>query len=262
MRRVQLKAGGDGFTVKGLVQGRKANCLLDSGADNSVVPKSLAQEVVPKDWVRACGFMAVSGCTAPRGEVTLALGPVKVVVDAIILSDDMVSQCLIGLDIGRENMVQLITLSQNVEEQVEQAEIRVVQTRAQRQEELAEETEAERVTRRNQPIITPLDIVSTDSVAGQEGEEIVLRAEGMEDEERDVSGEICMVPSEVESNSQEDVVGIGMPELAVGGSMRDEYMENVERDERKGFSVKIWYLKKDSGRQGRWWKTGYMVRGK
>lgn len=69
-----MNASADGFLVEVKVQGVEVSCLLDSGADNSVVSKSLAS-----------GFVAGSGCIAPRGIAFLCLGSVTVVVKAIIL---------------------------------------------------------------------------------------------------------------------------------------------------------------------------------
>lgn len=58
--------------MDGKVQRNMARCLLDSGADNTVMPCSLATGVVSKDWVAVSGFIG-SGCTAPRGKVDLEL---------------------------------------------------------------------------------------------------------------------------------------------------------------------------------------------
>ena len=161
---------GKAIVMKGIVNGKEAEVLLDSGASITVVPEGMVEpELKTGGFVRVSGFRSEVPLVTPLAKVGFKIGHLEWEEEVALAPDEKGKEreVLYGIDLQSERGLQLVVKVNKRETD----EVLRVTTRAEAKEAASEKKEEERVVAVEQPKVKTVETVlpAVDSGTGRPG---------------------------------------------------------------------------------------------
>ena len=151
---------GKAILMKGKVNGREAEILIDSGASITVVPEGIVEpDLKTGGFVELTGFNSEAPLVTPLARVGFKIGHLEWEEEVALVPDieGKKREVLYGIDLRSERGLQLVLMANEKRND----EVLRVTTRAEAREAEAERKEDERVVAREQPKVVSMSAVDT-----------------------------------------------------------------------------------------------------